>query len=215
MPIINCLGINKSVSYSLQLKIYDRLGMDPSDRVRREQWLRGEVLAGNEEAWRTWYEESFRDLRGYACWRCGGRCDQADDIVQETWLTAVRRMRQFNPRQGSFISWLRGIAANLARNDSRKRGKLPKIERPADDGLEDNGHKARAENRRRETRIADALDALSEREEAALRAKYIDGLSVAEIASNGGETPKAVESLLSRARRAFRDVYNNGENEND
>jgi len=40
-----------------------------------------------------------------------------------------------------------------------------------------------------------------------LRAKYLEGLSVAEIASARGETPKAVESLLSRARQAFRKVY--------
>jgi hypothetical protein len=30
---------------------------------------------------------------------------------------------------------------------------------------------------------------------------------VAEIAAAGGETPKAIESLLSRARQAFREVY--------
>ena len=40
-----------------------------------------------------------------------------------------------------------------------------------------------------------------------LRAKYLDGRSVADIAAAGGETPKAVESLLTRARQAFRDAY--------
>jgi len=52
-----------------------------------------------------------------------------------------------------------------------------------------------------------ALDALSERQEAALRAKYFDGLTVDEIASSWDETPKAIESLLSRARAAFRERF--------
>ena len=42
---------------------------------------------------------------------------------------------------------------------------------------------------------------------AVLRAKYLDGRSMAEIAAAWGETPKAVESLLTRARQAFREAY--------
>jgi len=40
-----------------------------------------------------------------------------------------------------------------------------------------------------------------------LRAKYLDGLSMAEIAAIWNESPKAIESLLSRARQAFREFY--------
>jgi RNA polymerase sigma-70 factor (ECF subfamily) len=182
--------------------------MDPLDRVQREELLRGAVLAGNENAWRTWYDETFDDLYRYVRWRCGGRKDWADEIVQDTWLTAVRRMRRFDPRQGSFLAWLRGIAANLLRNELRKRRRTPKFQQSPDGEIGDAGKNSLpADNQQREEEVAAALDALSEREEAVLRAKYLDGLSVAEIARAGGETPKAVESLLSRARQAFREVY--------
>ena len=43
--------------------------------------------------------------------------------------------------------------------------------------------------------------------EAVLRAKYLDRQTVEEIAAARGETMKAVESLLSRARQAFREAY--------
>ena len=56
------------------------------------------------------------------------------------------------------------------------------------------------EQQQRAEQIAEVLDAMPERQEAALRAKYLDGLSVNEIAASWNETPKAVESLLSRAR---------------
>ena len=161
------------------------------------------VLAGDQRAWRTWYEESFDDLYRYVRWRCGGRRDWADEIVQETWLTAVRQVRRFNPRLGSFLAWLRGIAANVLRNHLRKQRRSPKFEPLADSHA---GEVSLAESPWEE-QVAAALDAISDREEAVLRAKYLDGMSVAEIASANGETPKAVESLLSRARQAFRDVY--------
>jgi len=188
--------------------------MDPLDRVQREELLRGAVLAGNENAWQTWYDETFDDLYRYVRWRCGGRKDWADEIVQDTWLTAVRRVRRFDPRKGSFLAWLRGVAANLLRNDLRKRRRLPKFQQSADGQISETG-KGRSpwEDRYREEEVAAALDALSEREEAVLRAKYLEGLSVAEIASARGETPKAVESLLSRARQAFRKVYRGRETE--
>jgi RNA polymerase sigma-70 factor, ECF subfamily len=182
--------------------------MDPLDRVQREELLRGAVLAGNEHAWRTWYNETFDDLYRYVRWRCGGRKDWADEIVQDTWLTAVRRMRRFDPQKGSFLAWLRGIAANLLRNELRKRRRSPKFQHSSAAEIGETGKdSSHWEDRRREEEVAAALDTLSEREEAVLRAKYLEGMSVAEIAAAGGETPKAVESLLTRARQAFREVY--------
>ena len=55
--------------------------------------------------------------------------------------------------------------------------------------------------------VAAALAALPDHYEAVLRAKYLDRLTVDEIATGRGESPKAVESLLSRARQAFREAY--------
>ena len=52
--------------------------------------------------------------------------------------------------------------------------------------------------------MATTLATLSERHEAVLRAKYLDGATVAEIAESWGQTEKAVESLLTRARQSFR-----------
>jgi RNA polymerase sigma-70 factor (ECF subfamily) len=190
--------------------------MDSLDRVQRETLLRGAVLGGDEAAWQTWYDDTFDDLYQYVRWRCAGRRDWADEIVQETWLTAVRRIRKFDPRQGSFPAWLRGIAVNLLRNHLRKWRTRTRFEQQLDRGNNHDGaetekaaerEERQQQRQHREQRIAAALDALAPREEAVLRAKYLDGRSVAEIAANGGETLKAVESLLSRARQAFRRAY--------
>src|SRR6516162_4354904 len=94
--------------------------MNPSDRVWRERGLRSAVLAGDERAWQTWYDESFAGLYAYVWWRCAGLRDLGDEVVQETWLTAVRRVRDFDPERGCFAGWLCGIAANVLRNQLRR-----------------------------------------------------------------------------------------------
>jgi RNA polymerase sigma-70 factor (ECF subfamily) len=190
--------------------------MNPSDRVWREHGLRTAVLAGDESAWQTWYEESYAGLAAYVAWRCAGMPDLAEEIVQESWLTAVRRLRAFDPEHGSFAGWLQGIAANLLVNHFRRQARR----RVHDRSL--NGQAAvvpaadhALEQREAAERIAAALSTLPERYEAVLRAKYLEQQSVAQIAGSWNETPKAVESLLTRARQAFRDAYENKERNSD
>jgi RNA polymerase sigma-70 factor (ECF subfamily) len=180
--------------------------MKSSERLWRERGLRNAVLAGDEQAWRSLYAQSFDDLAVYVQWRCAGLRDLADEIVQETWLTAVRRIRVFEPERGSFANWLCGIAANLLRNHLRRqehRGREPLDEVQASTKTAE----ASLEQREEAERIVHALAALPEHYEMVLRAKYLDGLNVGAIAELRGESIKSVESLLTRARQAFRDVY--------
>jgi RNA polymerase sigma-70 factor (ECF subfamily) len=182
--------------------------MDERERVRRERWLRDAVLGGDEAAWRAWYEEHCAVLEAYIHWRCGGLHDLAEEVLQDTWLTAVRAMRRFCPETGSFRRWLFGVAANMVRNQVRawrRRGRRQRAiaspESLADGST--NGDKTEA----RAQAVAQALAALPERYEQVLRAKYLDQQSVEAIAAVWGDTPKAIESLLTRAREAFREAY--------
>ncbi|HEY7327140.1 MAG TPA: sigma-70 family RNA polymerase sigma factor [Gemmataceae bacterium] len=176
--------------------------MQAEDRVERERELRRAVLSGEEFAWRTLYEEAFDGLYAYVLWRCGGLRDGADEVAQETWLTAVRRLRAFEPSAGSFAAWVRGIAANVLRNHFRREKQRMRHIQPLQ-----NEPLAVEESREQAERIAAALDALPAHYEAVLRMKYLEGRTVADIAGERGESLKAVESQLSRAREAFRQAY--------
>ena len=174
----------------------------------RERAIRDAVLAGDAEAWRRWYDAHFDRLAAYARWRCGGLRDLADDVLQETWLVAVRRLRSFDPAKGAFFDWLCGIASNAARAAIRARCRQKARSRslvPADDKPAPDANAGDAEEKAE--RVAAALAALPDHYEAVLRAKYLDRQTVDEIAAARGDSPKAVESLLSRARQAFREAY--------
>jgi RNA polymerase sigma-70 factor (ECF subfamily) len=181
--------------------------MDRGGDNWRERAVRDAILAGDGIAWRAWYDEHFSRLADYARWRCGGLTELADDVIQDTWLTAVRRLRTFDPQRGLFFAWLCGIASQTARNAIRNRRRLRCRSHSLDatpeppTGIPDPSGVETAE------RVAAALAAIPDRYEAVLRAKYLDRQTVDEIAATRGESPKTIESLLTRARQAFREAY--------
>src|SRR5207249_5566978 len=107
---------------------------------------------------------------------------------------------------GSFAGWLRGIAVNVLRNHLRSVRRAPVVqsldgqERPAPPNMA-------VQQRDQAQRIARALAGLPDHYEAVLRAKYLEQQTVEQIAGERQESAKAVESLLTRARQAFRDAF--------
>ena len=172
----------------------------------RERAIRDAVIGGNTAAWRAWYDEHFEPLSRYVNWRCGGLVEWTDDVLQETWLVAVRRLKTFNPAHGSFACWLRGIAANAVRNALRSRHRYRSRVRSLEATAEPVAPNANASFDKGE-RVAAALAAINPLYETVLRAKYLEKQSVEEMAASLGESAKAIESRLTRARQAFREVY--------
>lgn len=168
--------------------------MDASERQAEEAELRRAVLRGDRHAWRILYERSFDVLAAWVGRRVAATA--VEDVLQETWLTAVRRIRDFDPTRGSFLAWLCGIAARNGAAASRlaARGTA---------ALEDEPAAASSER----VSLAPALAALPEAYRELLLAKYSDRRTVVDIAREHGATPKAIESMLSRARSAFREAW--------
>ncbi|HVX12958.1 MAG TPA: sigma-70 family RNA polymerase sigma factor [Pirellulales bacterium] len=169
----------------------------------QEHALREAVLAGSEAAWQALYQAHFDPLYSFVFYRAGKDRHRTDEVVQEMWLVAVRRIADFDPARGPFESWLKGIAANVLKNQRRRwqrdrRTQSLDGEPPpsAPGGQTDTGEL-----------LALALTALPQHYQAVLRAKYEERLSVNEIGRRLGNTAKAIESLLSRARAALRRAY--------
>lgn len=77
------------------------------------------VLEGDENAFRSLYRLHADELYRFALWLTGGVEDHADEIVQETWIRAVRALPRFEGRS-SLKTWLCGIAVRCAREDQRR-----------------------------------------------------------------------------------------------
>jgi RNA polymerase sigma-70 factor (ECF subfamily) len=129
-------------------------------------------------------------------------------VLQETWLIAVRRMSDFDPRKGSFFDWLRGIAGNLIKNQNRKmQTARAAFETVAARTATTSETCSPSDAVERSARVSAALLALPDHYAAVLRAKYLEEQSVTDIALAWNQSAKAIESLLTRARVAFREQY--------
>ena len=83
--------------------------MDFDREQPSEGVLKRGVLAGDTEAWRILYERTFRAIYGYVHFRSSRDSHLTDEVLQESWLVAVRRISRFDPKKGSFEAWMRGV----------------------------------------------------------------------------------------------------------
>jgi RNA polymerase sigma-70 factor (ECF subfamily) len=167
---------------------------------------------GDAEAWRTLYARYLPFV-----WRQAhallGDLHAAEDVTSEVMLALLRNIQNLESEVPKLGGWLRAVvrckAADHQRALIRSRAKMV----VAASRLEANGSQtqlgpsAPLEVVETKRRVHMALDALPERQRIVLEWKYLDALSVREMAERLGETEKAVESVLYRARREFRRLF--------
>lgn len=174
--------------------------MHSAENAWTEFGLKHAALKGDAIAWRTLFDSAMDSLRRYLFWRMGSDHAGIDDLTQETWLIATSKLSSFEPTRGSFASWVMGIAALLLRNHFRKKSRR-KV------GALSGNEAAPTSMKEEADHVAHALAQLTPAQERVLRAKYLEFQTVSQIASVLGQSEKAIESLLSRARAAFKQHY--------
>jgi RNA polymerase sigma-70 factor (ECF subfamily) len=89
---------------------------EPSDRT-----LAGAIVGhGDEASFRTLYRRHTPSLYPFVLRVLGGAEEDAEDVIQDTWVRAVRGLATFR-WESSFRTWLLGIGLNRAREILRKR----------------------------------------------------------------------------------------------
>jgi RNA polymerase sigma-70 factor, ECF subfamily len=178
--------------------------------------LRVRLLDGDERAFREFFDDYFPRLYRFALVRLVGDADAAEDVVQATLIRAIDKMHTYRGEAAMF-TWLcalcrRELAAWLLRHGRRQevpliddrpdvRAALETLAAAADDPS------AQLDRRDLARLVQATLDHLPRRYGDALEWRYIEGLSVTEIGTRLGLGYKATESLLSRARQAFKEGF--------
>ena len=152
------------------------------------------------------YDDALPQVYGYLLPRCGGAA-VAEDLTAETFLAAVDAVRRQTVRTIT-VAWLVGIARHKLVDHWRRVGREERrvnalaSEPPGTDDPWDAVLDA--------TRARSVLDGLGPHHRAVLSLRYLDGLSVPEVANVLDRTVHATEALLVRARDAFRRAYEAG-----
>jgi RNA polymerase sigma-70 factor (ECF subfamily) len=175
------------------------------------------MLAGDEAAFRAFFETYFPRVYRFALPRLGNDVEACKEVVQSTLVKAMRALATFRG-EAALFSWLCQICrrqiADYLRAHKRHhqnvvliddtpglREALDSIAAPASD--EPSHGYGNAETRRL---VQSVLDRLPSRYGDVLEWKYIEGRSVEEIGALLGVGHAAAQSLLARARVAFREA---------
>ncbi len=180
----------------------------------------GRMMSRDQAAFREFFDDYFPRLYRFTLRRVSDDPEAARDVVQAALTRGVRRLETYRG-EASLFTWLcqitrRELSDHLARirreqtyvhrlveleEDPHNRAILESI--PADAGAEP---EAMAQREDLAARVHAALDYLPSRYARVLELKYLEDLSVEAIATRLGVSVIAVQSLLARARQAFRDV---------
>jgi RNA polymerase sigma-70 factor (ECF subfamily) len=171
--------------------------------------LLSRCLAGEESA----YVGVYNQYSGMIFRLCVGVLQQredAEEVLQDTFEYAFRRLSRFDPSRASFATWLYQIAVSRCRNKRRRKF----FQLVSLDLLSDHGSLASAEPGPRESallterqeQIWRAFGRLSSKLREAAFLRYYGGLSYLEIGQVLGIKTKTAESRLRLAHRTLKTI---------
>lgn len=188
----------------------DRTVADEAELIRR-------MLAGEERAFGAFFEGHFPRLYRFALPRMGGDVEAAREVVQASLGKAMRKLASFRG-EAALFTWLcqicrREIADHVRAHRRHAQHIVLMDDRPelraAIEALEAPDEYDLLKGCAREETgqvIKSVLDRLPARYGDALEWKYVEGRSVEEIGTRLGIGHTAAQSLLARARIAFREA---------
>jgi RNA polymerase sigma-70 factor (ECF subfamily) len=175
------------------------------------------MLSGDESAFTQCFDEAYPVLFRFALVRLRFDRDAAGDVAQTAICKAFAKLDTFRG-EAALLTWLcsfcrRELSAHYRQHGRRQevefleddpeiRAALEALRVSAADDLDES-----LDRRRAASVVQRVLDHLPPHYADALEWKYIDELPVQEIGIRLGVGAKAAESLLSRARRAFREAF--------
>ncbi|MEX2195375.1 MAG: sigma-70 family RNA polymerase sigma factor [Thermoleophilaceae bacterium] len=174
------------------------------------------VRDGDDGAFEELYRRYNRRVAGYVC-RMVGDPDRAEDVTQEAFFSALRRLRRTDS-EIVFKPWIFEIAKNASIDHFRRTSRAEEVSiNPDDGGLRPADHlrlvgggpapEVAYEGKERMDHLKGAFDELSDSHSRILVLRELEGLSYREIGERMELTRPAVESTLFRARRRLNEEY--------
>jgi len=175
------------------------------------------VAAGDAEAFDAFFKEYFPRLFRFTLTRTNGNADLAEEVVQQTMCKVVRKMDKFRG-EALLFTWLCQICRNELAAVFRRHGIREELTVPYEDVPEVRAALESITARPNDPEAIRTADELARfvrvtlahlpgNYSSALELKYIRGCSVDEIGEHLNISTKAAESILSRARAAFKEGF--------
>jgi len=170
--------------------------------------LMQKLRKGDQEALKTIFNSNFEKLYAFVFYEVGQNRSVAEDIVQETFLSAIKSASKFKGTS-QIYTWLAGIAhhkiADYYRHANHDKNTADILDWEQINFVVDSKPGADiASSTENKIMIDQALNSLPSDYRKIIILKYVQELPINEIAKVLNRSPKSVEGILSRARKTLR-----------
>jgi RNA polymerase sigma-70 factor, ECF subfamily len=178
----------------------------PSPGAAELSRLLAQVAKGDADAFQSFYDRTSAKLFGIIL-RILTERHEAEDVLQEVYVSVWRKAASFDPARASPITWVATIARNRAIDRLRSRPVRPHVPveeafHLSDDGRAPDAGLVASQDARR---LAAALDTLEPRHAAAIRACYFEGATYEELAAREAVPVGTLKSWVRRGLMRLRD----------
>jgi len=169
------------------------------------------AAGGDRDAFQALVELHSRYIYSLAH-RMTGNAQDAEDVVQETWLKAHKQLSRFESR-ADFRTWMHRITVNCSIDLIRARRHREDAHDPVDleqGPLSERGAEAQATPERMTAsaqisdRVNEALGLLTALERAAFTLRHVEGMSIEEVGAKLGMKSSATKHSIFRAVKKMR-----------
>ena len=150
---------------------------------------------------RSWLHAHGDRLLRSAYLLCGN-ATEAQDLVQETFLQALKSAHRFRGESAPY-TWLHGILLNVSRHHRRRQKRFVLDENLALETPDDGATEADADREFRATRLTRALQTLSPEHREVIVLRFYENLKLHEIAAQTGVSTGTIKSRLHYALRCL------------
>ena len=179
--------------------------------------LVAKLLEGDQQCFREFFDAYAERLAAFVMRRTGNNMNNTEDIVQVSMIRAIRGLKNYRG-DASLFTWLCTICRSEIADQRRKSGRqVPVVSLDSEPSVNARVAQLQPSDQYMFTTddstvggadsVAAAFAQLPERYCRILEMKYGDELSVVQMSIELGLTPAATQSLLARARDAFRDAW--------
>ena len=148
------------------------------------------------------FDRHFGDVYGYVAYRLAPDPEAAQEVTQEVFLAALESWSSYRG-DSSLLSWLRAIARHKVADHFRLKAQRTGQTEPCD--LAAVPAPGLGEPLDRVVLLAQVMRSLPTESVELLEEKYLEGLSIRQMAHARGRSEKSVESALARAREMLKD----------
>ncbi len=165
-----------------------------------------QVLSGNTSAF-AYFVDTYQDMAVTIAYRiCGNRQD-AEDVVQESYVKAYRNLHSFRS-ESKFSTWLYRIVYNTAATHAKTRLWVidKEVELASASHLSENTLQVNIEATEQKEMVADILERMPKGDALLLTLYYLEDNPVKEIVKITGLNESNVKVKLFRARKTFKEL---------